>query len=173
MKEFVDWVGQGLNGIGLVSTILWVVTIAGGVYGWASGILPALIRLGNGFSKRKIAIFAIGPDLEFLKGLLEDSHLFKKNNIITISSQDQFRRANQATLYLVSWPDWSNLFGEILKIKSSKEGAALIVYAPQDKGPIPQETMRDLNRETNVSVANLRGRLLNDIIVYLITTDYK
>ncbi|HWY78801.1 MAG TPA: hypothetical protein VNW29_00420 [Candidatus Sulfotelmatobacter sp.] len=164
MIEILDWIGR-------ITTVILLITIILAVYGWFKGILPALLRLGNGFSKRKIAIFAKGDNLHSLKSLLLDSKLFNKKNIIDISSQSDFGRADQATLYLVFWHDWKDNIDEILN--SKKDGTALVVYAPQDLGFIPAEKMKDLNSKRNVVVTNFRGRLLNDIVVCLMTTSYE
>lgn len=90
-----------LDGVGRVTTVIFLVTLVLGIYAWLKGILPALIRLGNGLSKRKIAIFAKGDHLRSLESLLSDSKLFDKKNVIDISSDNDFGRSEQATLFLV------------------------------------------------------------------------
>ena len=164
MLDLLDWVGR-------VTTALFVIALLAGIYGWSTGIIPAMVRLGNGFAKRKIAIFAKGDQFISLKNLLGDSKLFKVKNIIQVSSKSDFGRAEQSTLYLVFWPDWQNELTEILQNK--KDGHALIVYAPQESGFIPKEQMSDLSSRRNVMVTNFRGRLLNDIVVSMITTSYE
>lgn len=164
MITFLDWVSR-------VTAVIFLVTIAFGIYAWLKGILPALWRLGNGFSKRKIAIFAKGDNLKSLNSLLEDTKMFNKKNIIDISSDSDFGRAERATLFLVFWHDWQDKIDEILSAK--KDNTALVVYAPQDLGFIPQDKMKKLNSERNVMVTNFRGRLLNDIVVSLMTTSYQ
>ncbi len=160
-----------LDGIGRITTVIFLVTIIWAVYAWFKGILPAMLRLGNGLAKRKIAIFAKGDNYSSLCDLLTDSKLFNKNNIIRISSPGDFGKAEQSTLYLVFWHDWQDKIDEILT--SKKDNTALIVYAPQDLGFIPQEKMKDLNSKRNVIVTNFRGRLLNDIVGSLMTTSYQ
>ncbi len=160
-----------LNWVGYVSTILFLLTLASGIFAWIKGILPALIRLGNGLAKRKVAIFAKGDHLRSLEGLLLDSNLFNKKNVIDVASESDFGRAEQATLFLVFWKDWEDKLAEILKTK--KDSTALIVYAPQDLGSIPPEKMQELNSKRNVIVVNFRGRLLNDIIMSFVTISYE
>src|ERR1700730_11770119 len=99
MITFLDWVGRA-------TAVIFLVTLVLGIYAWLKGILPALWRLGNGFSKRKIAIFAKGDNLISLKSLLLDTEMFNTKNIIDISSNSDFGRAERATLFLVSWDDW-------------------------------------------------------------------
>lgn len=162
MVTFLDWVGY-------VTTVIFLVTLAFGIYAWLKGILPALWRLGNGFSKRKIAIFAKGDNLISLKSLLLDTELFNKKNIIDVSSDSDIGRAERVTLFLVSWDDWQDKIDEILRAK--KDNTALVVYAPP--GSIPQDKMKELNSKRSVMVTNFRGRLLNDIVVSLMTTSYQ
>jgi hypothetical protein len=164
MLDLLDWIGR-------VTTALFVIGLLVGIYGWSRGIIPAMIRLGNGFAKRKMAIFAKGDHFTSLRDLLVDSKLFKAKNIVQVSSKSDFGRAEQSTLYLVFWPDWQNELTEILQ--SKKDGHAFIVYAPQESGFIPKQQMSDLSSQRNVMITNFRGRLLNDIVVSMITTSYE
>ena len=160
----LDWVGY-------VTAVLFLLTFVLGIYTWFRGILPALIRLGNGLAKRKIAIFAKGDHFTSLKDLLVDSKLFKAKNIIQVASNNDFGRAEHSSLYLLYWPDWQNDLDDILNKK--KDSQALIVYAPQELGFIPAVQMSALSRHSYVTTTNFRGRLLNDIVVSMITTSYK
>ena len=164
MLDLIDWVGR-------VSTVIVIVSVILGFYAWGKGIFPALWRLGNGLSKRKIALLAKGDNLRSLKSLLVDSKLFNERNIFEISSANDLGRAEQATLFLVYWHDWPNELDEILRV--AKDTTALVVYAPQELGFIPQDKMKALNSKRNVMVSNFRGRLLNDIVTGLMTTSYQ
>lgn len=160
-----------LDVVGYITAIIFLATLAYGIYAWLTGILPAVIRLGNGFAKRKIAIFATRANSDVLKNLLLDSKLFKEKNIVSISSASDFGRSEQTSLFLVFWDDWHDKIDEIFKYK--KSGATLIVYAPSGSTSIPPDKYKDLNNRQNVIVTNLRGRLLNDIVVSMIATDYR
>src|SRR6266699_1803730 len=116
MLDLLDWIGR-------VTTALFVIALLAGIYGWSTGIIPAMVRLGNGVAKRKIAIFAKGDQFISLKDLLVDSKLFKAKNIIQVSTKNDFGRAEQSTLYLIYWPDWQNELDDILR--SKKENHAL------------------------------------------------
>ena len=160
----LDWVGR-------VTAVLFLLSIILVIYAWLKGILPALIRLGNGLSKRKIAIFAKGTNLQILVNLLEDTKLLNKRNLIDISSADDIGRAERATLFLVFWDDWQDTIDEILHAK--KDATALVVYAPTGPSSIPPDKFLELNKHRNVMVTNFRGRLLNDIVVSLMTSSYQ
>ncbi len=161
--EVLDWVGR-------ISTIVFILTIIAGIYAWFRGILPALLRLGNGLAKRKIAIYAKGDNFSSLNDLLIDSKLFRKGNIVKISSKNDLGKSDGATIFLVYWPDWKQEILDILKIK--RDASALVVYAPQEQGFIPKEQMDKLNEHRCVTVTNFRGRLINDVVVSMITTGY-
>ena len=144
-----------------------------GIYLWARGILPAIIRLGNGLARRKIAIFAKGDNLTSLKSLLTDSKLFNEKNICEINKTSDIGRAEleQTSVYLVYWDDWKSGYKEILNQK--KDGCALIIYTPPSSIRIPVEAMEELELKRNTAVTNFRGRLLNDIVTAMITTGYE
>ncbi|SRR5579875_471332 len=162
MIDWIDWISRG-------TTVLVIVTAIYGFYAWGKGILPAVIRLGNGLSKRKIAIFAKGDELRSLEELLLSSKLFNKKNITGISSVRDLESTEQATLFLVSWLDWQDHMTEVWHAK--KGSTVLIVYAPPRS--IPEDKMKELDGKRNVIVVNFRGRLLNDILVSLMTTGYQ
>ena len=160
-----------LDVLGYFSTVIVIISVLVGIYLWLRGIVPVLIRLGNGLSRRKIAVFATGDMAQSLEDLLHDSKLFDRANVIRITRAEDLGRAEGATLFLVYWPDWRNSVKEILEAKN--DGTALVVYAPQDQGLIPQPEMTLLNSKRNVVVTNFRGRLLNDVVVCMITTSYE
>ena len=161
IKIFLDFAGY-------ISTIIVIVGIIAGVVVWFSGISPALYRLGNGLAKRKIAVFAKNDNAVSLKSLLIDSKLFKQKNIFEITCKDDVGKAEEASVYLVHWHDWANDISEILSKKPDK--CAMVVYAPYDKGKIPDEQMKNLDGKRHTAVTNFRGRLLNDIVTAMITT---
>lgn len=159
-----------LNYLGYGATILVLITTALAVAAWFKGILPALVRLGNGLAKRKIAIFAKSDTLSSLTSLLTDSGLILSQNITHITKEDDFGKAEGSTLFLVYWPDWKD---KIIEIKNKKlDGEALVIYAPYAEGRIPDDVMAQLDKGRNVAVVNFRGRLLNDIVTAMITTGY-
>ncbi len=165
MIDILDWVSR-------VTTVIFLVTLIGGVYAWVRGILPALLRLGYGLSRRKIAIFADVDHMGSLESGLIDTKLFNKRNVIEILSDGDIGRAEQATVFLIFWHDWpSAVISEILAAK--KDATALVVYAPLDLGRIPDDKLKALNSKRNVTLVNFRGRLLNDIVVSLMTTSYQ
>lgn len=157
--------------VGAIETILLLFGLMWAISLWIRGISPALLRLGNGLAKRKIAIFAKNDNLSSLKKLLIDSKLFNEKNICEITKKDDIGIAEQTTLYLVFWHDWAECIDDILRKKP--DACALIVYAPRNLGPIPEEQMKNLDGHRHTAVTNFRGRLLNDIVTAMITTSYE
>lgn len=157
--------------IWLIEGIVVVIGIGYAIILWLRGISPALLRLGNGLARRKIAIFAKSDNLSSIKNLLLDSKLFKEKNICAITKNEDVGRAEDCTMYLVFWPDWTNDIDDILNQKPDR--CALIVYAPYDRGRIPDDQMKKLDGKRHTAVTNFRGRLLNDIVASMITTSYE
>jgi len=160
-----------LNVLGYFSTLLVIVSALVATWLCFRGFVPVLIRLGNGLRRRKIAVFAKNDALVSLTNLLRDSKLFNHTNVLQIPSESDLGIVEDASVFLVYWPDWKDQIEKILSYK--KDGVALIVYAPQEQGPIPTPIMHMLEKHRNVVVNNFRGRLLNDIVVSMITTSYE
>lgn len=160
-----------INWLGIVSTILVLTTAVLTLIAYFRGFLPVLIRLGHGLWNRKIAIFARSDALVNLCNLLHDSKLFKDTNFLKISGVNDLGVAENASIFLVYWPDWEKDLEKILDKK--KDSTALVVFAPQDKGKISETMITLLEKHRNVVVNNFRGRLLNDIVVSMITTGYE
>lgn len=160
-----------LNFLGYVSTVLVIISALVATWLCFRGFVPVLIRLGNGLWRRKIAIFAKNDTLISLTNLLRDSRLFNHINVLQIPSESDFGIAEGASVFLVYWPDWKEEIEKILSHK--KDSTALIVYAPQEHGPIPGSIMNIMEKHRNVVINNFRGRLLNDIVVSMITTGYE
>ncbi len=157
--------------VGIAETIILVIGIVWGIMLWIHGVWPAIFRLGNGLAKRKIAVFAKGDNASSLRSLLLDSKLFRAKNVFEITNINDVGKAEMASIYLVFWQDWSDNITEILSKKP--DACALIVYAPYEKGRIPDDHMKNLDGKRHTAVTNFRGRLLNDIVTAMITTSYE
>ncbi|HEB63230.1 MAG TPA: hypothetical protein ENJ07_01980 [Gammaproteobacteria bacterium] len=170
MQSIVDFFGNPLfvilSGIILLTNLF---VFFGTVFFWFKGLVPILYRLGLGLSKRKIAIFAEG-EFDGLKDLLVDSNLFKEKNIIPVR-KDALKKSKGINLMLVHYKPFEGYMKEIIDLKDDAD--ALIVYAPRNEGNIDDEWLDKINSERNAIVVNFRGRLLNDILVSMVTTSYK
>jgi len=159
-----------LENLGYAQTIIWLGILVFGVWGTLSGILPVLIRLGRGLAKSQIAIFAKSDNLRSIRDLMLDSKLFKTKNIKDITSVSDLGRAEGVTIFLIFWDDWKDDIDKILNYKT--DSTSLIVYAPTNLEDIPQNLMCQIGEHRYVTVTRFRGRLLNDIVISMITTSY-
>lgn len=157
--------------LGYLSTAIVIVSTLGALALWLKGIWPVMVRLGNGLSKRRIAVLARSDAQTSLANLLLKSRLFKKQNILAVTTEKDLADVATASVILVYWPDWTQKIRDILQYKH--QSAALIVYAPHSDARIPTDIMALLDMSTNVVVNNFRGRLLNDIVVSMITSGYE
>lgn len=160
-----------LSVVGAIDTIVLIILVGRRIILWTRGISPALYRLGNGLANRRIALFAKNDSLNSLRTLLVQSKLFRGKNVLAITNINDIGIAEQASVYLMFWPDWKDNLNDILQMKP--DACALIVYAPRDHGPIPEPEMVQLDGKRHTAVTNFRGRLLNDIVTAMITTSYE
>jgi hypothetical protein len=167
----VEYFENFFNRVSFIDAVVLVAIILVAIVTWLSGIAPALWRLGNGLARRKVAIFARNENLGSLKDLLARSRLFKPRNIIEIQTAADIGVAEDASLYVVYWPDWSNSIEQVLEKK--RGSVPMIVYAPFEHDEIPDETMKKIDGHRHTAVTNFRGRLLNDILTAMITTAYE
>ncbi|MEQ1609982.1 MAG: hypothetical protein ABL956_13580 [Hyphomonadaceae bacterium] len=157
--------------VGTFETLFLIFSIGYAVYLCVTGVLPVLIRLGNGLAKRRIAIFAKADAAASIKSLLLDSKLFKEKNICEVTEANNLEASGNASVYLVYWPDWAEHIDAILSRKP--DSCALVVYQPYDKGRIADELLKKLDGKRHTAISNFRGRLLNDIVTSIITTSYE
>ena len=143
MKNFLEI----LNIIEYGTTVLVIIAAIKGFCRWIAGISPALWRLGKGLADRKIAVFANGDDFQSLKNLLVDSKLFKERNIEQIT-RNEVKKAEKYSLFLAHWKSIASYLDAILSEK--KDDTALLVYAPQEEGPVPQGDIVKINQHRNV-----------------------
>jgi hypothetical protein len=155
--------------LGGISTLITIIAVLYGIYLFARGIFPVWYRLGMGLSRRKIAVFAEN-EFDGLRNMLVGSGLFQESNVVKVD-KGSIKKATGMTLFLVHWKSFETEIEKILRMKD--DSTALIVYAPQNEGFIDKTIMEKINQERNSIVVNLRGRLLNDILVSMITTGYK
>lgn len=132
---------------------------------------PALRSLGNGLAKRKIALFARNENIGTLKDALLRSNLFKEKNIFEVHQVSEIGSAEDASVFVVFWPDWKEYIEKILAKKTDK--TPLIVYCPRTAGQISPEDMIAIDGHRNTAISNFRGRLLNDVVTAMITTSYE
>ncbi len=156
----------GLSTVVIIVSFLWGVSLA------LMGILPVWYRLGTSLSRRKVAIFADAKYSD-LKAMLVDSGLFKEKNIIKVE-RDSLKKAEQYDFYLVHYQPFKQEMNTILDMK--KDTGALLVYAPPTQNReerVSNEVVQRINSQRNSILVNMRGRLLNDVFLSMLTTGAK
>ncbi|HKM04067.1 MAG TPA: hypothetical protein VJZ04_05670 [Lachnospiraceae bacterium] len=155
--------------VGGFSTVLAICLSIYSCWAIFYGIFPVWVRLGKSLSNRKIALYS-ESGFGSLKCLLTDSGVFKDGNIIQIH-KDALAKGSQYSIMLVDYSEYKSSLLEILNYKADRD--SLIVYAPASGERIPDSTMEIINQKRNSIVVNMRGRLLNDILISMITTSYE
>jgi len=165
-----EWVLYFLNWASYVTTAIVGVVVVRRFVFWAQGISPALRSLGNGLRKRKIALFARNENLAGMREALLRSKLFRAENIFAIERPEDIGSSEDASVFVMYWPDWADHLDAILNKKD--DATPLIVYCPRTSR-IPDGDMEKIYGHRNTAISNFRGRLLNDIVTSMVTTSYE
>lgn len=154
--------------IGTVGTIVsWALAI-GFVVLAIMGLVRPAFRFGKGIAWKKVFIVADGNTRQELKGDLERSGIIRKKNILE-KTDGQISDLVGARLLVSEY----GYLGEenVDKIVSQKcSDCGVLIYAKHKE--ISDESMEKLNRAQHVSVVNFRGRLVNEILLLLISTSF-
>lgn len=128
-------------------------------------------RFGLALFGKKIMIVANDDDYRNLKQDLSDSGLIKKKNILHISDK-HLSKTNDALLLIIAYGYMeSDDFRDVVNRKNARCG--LIVYCPPEKGRIKDEEMEILSKSAFTTICNLRGRLVNDVLLMMLSTSFK
>lgn len=169
-QKFIDAINNPIvSFIGNIMTWISVLVFCIVSFLCLRGVIPALYRLGRGISMRDIAVFAEGDNFIRLKDMLVDSGIFKSKRIHQIH-KDSLDKAQGYSVFLVQYSHYRDELDDILNLKS--DSTALIVYAPPNEVRIDDVGMNKINNKRNAIIVNMRGRLINDILISLITTSY-
>lgn len=168
----MEYVKAFLEVVGLITTLIAVLTFLAAVIGWILGISPLLYRLGLGRWSRKITVLASSDNFASLRDDLVSSGVFRSKNIDHVTNKS-LAKVKESNLLLV---DYGSLSDQNMKtiIKNKKPSAGMVVYFP-DFSPtnrVPDDVMKLINNEPHSVLVNFRGRLINDILITLLSTSY-
>lgn len=128
-------------------------------------------RFGLALYGKKILIVASDEDYHDLEEDLSDSGLIKRKNIQRVSDK-QISKTKDALLLIVVYGYLDKEgFREIINGKSSRCG--LIVHCPPEKGRIDDDEKKLLGKTAFTTLCNLRGRLVNDVLLMMLSTSFK
>jgi len=153
--------------VGWLIVVFVIITAIVTFVAWAKGILKPLWRLGLGLSRKKITVIAGQEDSESLINLINSSHIFTKKNIFKIVSREDIEDIKKTNVILFRYSGSSFTLKEVLEKKH--KDSAIVVYA--NPGEIQNnKDWKLMDEYRNVSVCNLKGRLLNDLLTLMMTT---
>lgn len=159
-----------LEVVGAITAIISILGLFYVVVCWFLGITPMLRRLGLGRWFRKVYIAAKGEAYNNLRSDLIDSGVFREKNIHQITSKSIAKTKN-SDLTLLDYKSFSE--DEVKRIISNKQSrAGLVVYFPGGSGRIADDVLTLINNEPHTVLVNFRGRLINDLLVTLLSTSY-
>ena len=114
-------------------------------------------RFGLALYGKKILIVASDEDYHDLEEDLSDSGLIKAKDALLL-------------IVVYGYLDKEG-FREIINGKSSRCG--LIVHCPPEKGRIDDDEKKLLGKTAFTTLCNLRGRLVNDVLLMMLSTSFK
>lgn len=168
MEEAAQMIDNVLGFIGNACTAAAIVLVAVFVALSIMGLFKPAYRFGKGIVWKKVFIVADANTRQELKGDLVRSGIIKKRNIVE-KTDGQISDLTGARLLVLEY----GYLGadKIQKIVADKcSDCGVLIYAnPRE---IDDELMAKLNRSQHVSVVNFRGRLVNEILLLLISTSF-
>lgn len=141
------------------------------VLGAFAGITQALWRFGLALFGKKILVIADEGDYEDIREDLTDSGLIKNKNIQRISNK-HLDKINDTLMLIVVYGYLGNDdFEAVVRRKNSRCG--LIVHCPPEKGRIDDRQMSLLSKTSFTALCNFRGRIVNDVLLMMLSTSFK
>jgi len=153
--------------VGWLMIAVVIITVIITFVAWMKGILKPLWRLGLGLSRKKITVIASQKDSESLVNLIKSSHIFTTKNIFKIISKEDSEDIKRSNVILFKYSGAPFTLKQVLKKKH--DDSAIVIYAKP--GEIQNsEDWKLMDEYRNISVCNLKGRLLNDLLTLMMTT---
>lgn len=156
--------------IGIFTTMSAIVAGAITFLGWTAGISLVMKRLGLGRWYRKVTIVSNEKCGKLLEKDLRDSGVFREKNINLIG-EDSVADVKEADLILLDY--WSIEPDKAQRVIDNKsKHAGLVVYSPMKKERLPFKVTERINEEPFTTLVQMRGRLVNDLLITLMSTSY-
>ena len=168
MEEIGHMVNNVSGLIGNACTAAMIVLAVGFVALSVMGLFRPAYRFGKGIAWKKVFIVADSNTRQELKSDVVRSGIIKKRNILEKTDGQISDLAGARLLVLEYGYLGADRVQEIVSNKCSDCG--VLVYA--NPGEIDKKSLAKLNRFQHVSVVNFRGRLVNEILLLLISTSF-
>jgi len=153
--------------VGWIIILLVILTAILTFIAWIKGILKPLWRLGLGLARKNITIVGSQTDSDSLLNLIRSSEIFTKN-VTKVCSREDMEDIKSANIILFKYSGSSFSLEEVLEKKSND--AAIVIYAKPGEIPKDSSDWALMDQHRNISVCNLKGRLLNDLLTLMMTT---
>lgn len=164
---FYIFISTILSIVSGVVTIVGILSLFLFITGAIAGLIRPFFRFGWAAWKKKVYIVA-GEKAGTFEGDLVRSGIVKKRNI-ECKNLDQLADIQDARLIILDYKFLgSKKTLEIIKRKKPNCGA--IVYATSRE--IDSKSLEELYEVQHVSVANFRGRLVNEVLVLLMSCSF-
>lgn len=162
------------NIIGCIETICTGLGLAAGLaifVGSLAGITQAMCRFGLALFAKRIAIIAGSDDFNDIKKDLVNSGLIKAKNIQHVTNK-HLNEVQSALLVIIvyGYLEYEE-FSAVARGKKTQCG--LIVYCPPEKGRIDTQGMKLLSMIPFTALCNFRGRMVNDVLLMMLSTSFK
>ena len=162
-----------INVVGIAMTVWAIIAGFFVFFTWNMGLWPMLKRFGFARWKRRILIVGDNERASSLKTDLVDSGVFREKNI-DIASKGHLAKVKESSLILLDYKSFENN-SEIIKeiISYKKYNSGMVVYYPIGPKRIPDDITQEINNCQFTTLCNMRGRLVNDLVVTLWSTSYE
>ena len=171
INALVEVIFKAWTVISSILTMVGVVSLAFVIIGCISGLTQAITRFGLALFGKKVAVFASVDDFHVIKSDLASSGLVKEKNIERVSVEQQSSLNDALLIVFACRDDNKEHIKEAVARKSSRCG--LVVYCPDGPSALTQEEMAEINAAPFATVCNFRGRLINDILLMMLSTSFK
>ena len=151
---------------GGLSALLILLGVLYQIICWFLGVTPIIARLGKAIWKRDVSIVGNKESFEFLRDTLLSSELFRKKNITFIDTKT-LEKVKKSSLILVDWETSEDKIDTIF-VNRKDESVPVIIYVGANK--ISGEKIAELGNRINTIVVNFRGRLVNDVLISMMTS---
>ena len=161
INEALGLIGNACTAAAIVLVIIFVALSI-------MGLFKPAYRFGKGIAWKKVFIVADSNTRQELKSDLVRSGIIKRRNILE-KTDGQISDLAGARLLVLEYGYLGA--AKVQKIVSNKcSDCGVLVYAKPRE--IDDEVLAELNRSQYVSVVNFRGRLVNEILLLLISTSF-
>lgn len=133
-------------------------------------VLIALKRFGLSLHKRKIHVVSASGTFASIKQDLVDSGLITERNVVHIDDK-HLSNVGESLLTIVVYGYLDDAETKRL-LHSKKSGCGMIVYCAPGSGKVGDTVLDALNKEPFTTLCNFRGRLVNDVLLMMLSTSF-